>query len=194
MPHPLMLAVLLLTLAGQASFAEDAEVALDRCLSEEFPARVEAKFRERFPHERCDTLTDCKPELLKSAEVLARRICRSEAIDHCFEQTDANACLETLAQRWEQKTTVLRDDMRNRWARIDRTSVSAFAMRRFDAEDTYLPTSTTCPDLRELGLAEGLLAATDQDVFCRNYQAFSEIERAESLEGYLSSVEDRDDP
>jgi len=158
--------------------------ALDQCLANR--ANTQAVFKERFPHESCDITTTCDPKLVQSAATLARERCRVAAIDSCIEWGTPTECSMALAARWQKRAAELSKDIQARWAKVDRTTVSPFAIRRFDNPETYNLTHP-CPDLSALIGGTGL----SDVVVCALHSGFANVRTMEGLSGYLTSQEQR---
>lgn len=159
-------------------------IALDQCLANR--TNTQAVFTERFPHESCDIATTCDPKLVQSAATLARERCRAAAIDSCVEGGAPSECSMALAARWQKRAVELRKNTQARWAKVDRTTVSPFAIRRFDNPETYNLTQP-CPDLSALIGGTGL----SDVVVCALHSGFANIRIMEGLSAYLTSQEQR---
>ncbi len=169
-----------------ASLPASADVitTLDQCLAD--PSKTQAVFSERFPHETCKIGTTCDPNLVQSAQTLARERCRTSAIDSCTGGPDPATCTQDLTDRWQGKARDTRSDIEARLEKLDPAKMSRFAIRRF-GDRLNFELTTTCPDLTRFE-AQVLL---EDDALCGLYSGFVNVSRMEGLSNYLADQEAR---
>ncbi len=180
-----LLLVFLLPIGGGFAKASDGLVTttmLDQCIDQQ--SYLREVFNERFPHERCDPLSTCDPRLLKSANLLANKRCRSQAIGICIFNDNAVKCSAALSSRWEDLSAAISDNMNLRWSQVDRSRVSKFAIRRFDNPATY-QMRTECPEF----LKNAEQPILDEAQACRLVLGLMNINQMERLDSFLASQE-----
>ncbi len=152
---------------------------LDTCLTDE--TRVAAVFSQRFPHEACTPLSACDPKLVVSAEVIATRICRKEAIAACGDDDCHDALTDRWAQAADQNDTAIRADI----AQLNLNALAPLAARRIENYDTASRTCPDDPDVLQAVLGENYPEA----LACELYLSLTNLEATEAMGRYLSSIE-----
>ncbi|MEM9582517.1 MAG: hypothetical protein AAGA08_05315 [Pseudomonadota bacterium] len=157
---------------------------LDQCLAD--PAKTQAVFSERFPHETCDIVTSCDPNLVQSAQTLARERCRLSAIDACTSAPGSESCVHSLTSRWQDTARDIRADIKVRLDKLDPKKMSPFAIRRFGNHANF-ELDDTCAGLTRV---EAGVLLGDQTL-CGLYASLENVTRMEGLSAYLTDQEAR---
>lgn len=160
---------------------------LEACLVDQ--TRVVKVFAERFPHEACTQLSACDPKLVTSAEVIATRNCRQEAIGDCAMNEEMQACIHALRDRWSEALLSLIAKNAFRITKLDMESLPPLVSRRLSQSDEVsgenlgreCPTDTT--------LLEAVLGRADLGMeTCEVYATLKALEAAEMTSRYIDGV------
>ena len=156
---------------------------LEACLADQ--ARVVEVFAERFPHEACSPLSACDPKLVTSAEVIATRNCRQEAIGYCTDGDATADCLGAILSRWADMRQGLRQENTARIESLELTALPKLVQRRLSQAEVRGDGS--CPS--DPVLVQAVLGRAEIGArTCEVFEMLTDLEATEATARYIDGV------